>query len=185
MVIIIPPAQSSAQVAAAIAAASGDMPFVETVDGKVIPSATTVGANFLICYRVRVNKALTVATATWFVGTANGNLDVGLYTSDGSTLTLAASTGSTAAAGTNALQTANLDTSVPLVAATDYYIGLITDSATLALGRIAGLAVINNLDKIGIVKAVTYATDSGLPSSATLASLSTGILPTTWIRLRP
>lgn len=172
---------------AAIAAADDAFPFLETIDARLIPSAAVIAANTLVAFRLRSHPTVT-ATLTQvsiYIGTANGNVDVGLYASDGTTLTEVASTGSTATAGTNAVQTIPLASSVLPVLGQDYYALLISDSATLTLGRYVGVPGINLIDKVAVTKAVTYATDSGLPASATLASLTTGIGNTTWIRFRP
>ena len=168
-----------------IADASADYAFVETTDHRAVGGVTAVGQNFGIFFLVRPSKEITVSQASWFVGTANGNIDVGLYSSDGTTLTRVARTGSVAAAGASAIQTAALDAPATLLPGTDYYIALVTDSATLTLGRVLGTAAVNLLDKTGILKAVTFATLPGLPASSTIASLNQGATATSWIRLRP
>jgi hypothetical protein len=71
-----------------------------------------------------------------FIGTASGNVDVGIYSSDGTTLTRLVSSGSTAAAGASAVQTITV-ASAALVPSFSYYLAVAPDNATVTIGRVA------------------------------------------------
>src|SRR5690349_5631390 len=127
---------SSAEVTAAIAASIGgdQMDFIETCSPVGVSTATDA-ANQATFHRIRVSKSITVSQMTIFVATASGNIDLGIYQSDGTTLTRLASTGSTAVAGTNAIQTINLSASVTTQPGIDYYLACSRDNATAAIAR--------------------------------------------------
>lgn len=98
-------------------------------------SSGTQTANNIYLARMRVSGSRATTNAIIFVTTASGNVDVCVYTSDGTTLTRVASTGSVAIAGTNTLQTIPL--SVNWVFGVDYFVGVSIDNATASLFRVS------------------------------------------------
>lgn len=171
---------SRGQAQAAIDASIGgnQMPFVETCPYYAVASSTAPGANFLVCFRVRVAKPTPLSAITAYVATQNGNVDVGVYQSDGTTLTKIASSGSTAVGAAGAPQTIALTAGVSLQPGIDYYLAAIVDG-TASLGRAAALvaAAVGLVDKQAVTKAQTFP----LPATATLASLSSGLSSVFWL----
>lgn len=127
----------------------GQLPFLSEP-----PAASSTGvawptANAAVFARVRVGAPLRVTRMHTFIGAASGNVDLGLYRSDdgGTTLTRIASTGSTAASGTNAEQVIALTAAVTLVPGIDYYLAMAADNATVTVARqtiSSGMAVLGN-----------------------------------------
>lgn len=154
--------------------------FVETVPWNTVSVSGAPGANFLGCVWLTVLRELTVSQVKFYVATQNGNIDIGIYQSDGTTLTKIASTGSTAV-GAIGMQTIALTGSVTLDPANDYYLGFILDG-TGSLGRPASLvnAAVSLQEKMAVTKAQTFP----LPATTTLASLSSGIASIPWVRVK-
>lgn len=153
-------------------------PFVETIPFSVVSGNAAPGANFPAFYRKRVAKAITVSNITIYVATQVGNIDVGIYQSDGTTLTKIASSGSTAVGSASAKQVVALTASVSLVPGVDYYFAVVADN-TSSIGRTAALisTAIGAVDNMALTKALAFP----LPATSTLASLS-GIASIFWMR---
>lgn len=143
------------------------MPYVSTLGLEAGQTAATLTANQAYLVRVRVAKPLTISTLTFFVGTASGNVDAGIYQSDGTTLTRLAAAGSTAAAGASATQTLTLSAPVTLQPGIDYYIAFAADNATVTIAR---NSVVNSAIPFRGKRALQYATSFPLPASLVLAS---------------
>jgi hypothetical protein len=173
---------SAAEVQALIdASAGGDqMPWVETCPHWAVTTASGAGANFPLFYRVRVAKAIAVSSIAFYVATQNGNADVGIYQSNGTTLTKIASSGSTAVGVAVAVQSIALTAAVTLQPGVDYYLALSLDS-TASIGRAASMvsAPVAAADATALTKAAAFP----LPASTTLASLS-GVSNVYWLRAR-
>ena len=142
--------------------------FVQSFDSVGLLSSGATSANNGFLALVRVAKPIKVSTIKIFVGTASGNVDAGVYSSDGTTATRLASAGSTAAAGANAIQTLALSTPVTLQPGVDYYLAFAPDNATVAIGRASATGAVVALGN----RALTKATSFPLPASFTLASMA-------------
>lgn len=108
------------------------MPYVETIDGRFVNATGGVTAQQGYFMRLdRLSASLTVSALKVCNGTVvAGNVDLGIYRSDGSTLTLVASTGATALSGNDAIQTINLTAAYTLLPGIDYYFALVCSSAS-------------------------------------------------------
>ena len=155
------------------------MEFVETcqpADGSVGSATLTASTAYLI--RVRVARALTVSNIEIYVGgTSAGNVDAGIYSVDATytTWTRMASAGSTAMGTANAIQTLALSGSVTLQPGVDYYLAFVTDSATAALLRNAGVGAVVCAHNRAVQKPSTFP----LPASLTSVARSSGTVP--WV----
>jgi hypothetical protein len=132
-------------------------PFITTMDIEA-----NIGA---YCARSRVQPALSVTKLSVFIGTASGNVDVGIYSSDGTTLTRLVSSGSTAAAGASAVQTITV-ASAALVPSFSYYLAVAPDNAIVTIGRVAITSAISALGK----RVQAFTSGFPLPSTLTLSS---------------
>lgn len=95
-------------------------------------SAAWPSANRALLYPVSLDAPFTAARMFWVNGgTVSGNVDAGLYDASGHRL---GSTGSTAQAGTSALQSAALTASVGLAPGT-YYLALAVNNTTATFYR--------------------------------------------------
>lgn len=149
-------------------------PYDMTFDDTETPAwaVNTLAANTVYLKRLpRIAVPKTITQIEYWVGTANGNVDAGYYTStDGSTFTRVASAGSTAAAGSGEWQALVLTAPLTRVPRVDYWIAFGTDSASLTTGR---LSLVNNTIPGKGSRALTKAAwSSGLPAS--LSSMTTG-----------
>ena len=125
----------------------GQLPYVSTLSFDAATGVSTFAANTVVVTRFRVFAPISVNQATVFIGTASGNIDIGVWRSNETTLTLLTSTGSTAAAGTNATQTIALLSAVTLLPGIDYYAGCVPNNATVTFGRAAVNAAFSTLGK--------------------------------------
>lgn len=153
-------------------AAGGDqMDFIETYNATTASTAGAVVANDANFQRVRVAKPIAVTTMAYLVGTASGNVDLGIYDSSdgGTTLTRLASTGSTAASGSTAIQAIALTASLVLVPGKDYWLAFAADNATITAVRVGPTAAYIARKQRSFLKA------SSFPLPASVASLSGGI----------
>jgi len=140
---------SRAQVDTTVAAAQAlEQPdFVIAGAGVGLPPPTvsngsTLAGRMFINY-ARVGRAVPVTKMTYIIGTAAGNVDMGIYTGNaGRTLfTLVASSGSVVAAvGGGGYQTVTLSAPFTLQPGVDYWFALWTSSASLTLARGAGFS---------------------------------------------
>lgn len=146
----------------------GQMPFVQTRSVDGLSAATFPSANAVVFVRVRVSRSLVISTMRTFIGTASGNIDIGVYQSDGTTLTRLSSTGSTPASGTNAIQAIALASPVTPSPGIDYYFAVAADNTTVTLARSAGTTVISAIG----AQVMTLAASFPLPSTIALGSAS-------------
>ena len=152
--------------------AGAQMPWVESAPA-LVATAGAHGANEAYLYMVRVSAPLTVTQMTYYVGTASGYVDMGVYRSDGTTATRLSSTGSTTANGTNTVQTIALTSSVTLVPGTAYYLAIAFDNGTVTSGRInTASANFGNATTIRR-RVLKYNTSFPLPATFTIASALT------------
>jgi hypothetical protein len=154
---------------------------IESMPVYVATGAFTPVANQAYLSSFRVGKTLTISTLSIFVAVSSGNVDLGIYRSDGTTLTKIASTGSTVVAGTAAWQTIALTASVVLVPGYRYYLAAeFSVGATISVHRSQINATVAELDK----RAVSIAVGSfPLPATITLASTAGTSSPVTMVGL--
>jgi len=128
---------------------------------------STVGANTILYLPLRLPFAYPLKRVFVANGsTANGNWDVALLSPDGGRL---CSAGSTAQAGTNALQYASIDMLIPPGA---YYLALGLSSATGTVFRSTGLTT-NRTRLLGVLQQATFP----IPAAATFAAAAQGFWP--------
>lgn len=159
--------------------AGQQMPWVETIPSYLIVVPATAVANQVYATRVRVGRAVTVTTMTIYVGTASGNVDLGIYTSadNGVTLTRVGSTGSTAVAGASANQTISLTTPVTLLPGVDYYLAAAVDNGVASFGQFqTTVAPATALGNLTLTKTASF------PLPASLATLTAGATTLRWVR---
>lgn len=124
-------------------------------------------ANRAILLPVRVGGYFTIRRGAWENGTVSGNVDCGVYTSEGK---LVASTGSVAQAGVGAWQSAAITpTTIP---PGWYYIALALDNATGQIAR--SQFTINAARQIGCCDLTS---GFPLPASATRAPVGSSYWP--------
>lgn len=146
----------------------GEQPnWVEPIDGRYATGVGVGVANMVFLTWFRVAKPVTVQRCTISVSVQSGNLDVGLYASDGTNLTRLGSSGSTACAAPGA-QTITLGSTITLVPGIDYYAAIAPDNATASFGRISGVAVPASTN----TKSMQKATSFPLPASLAISGLS-------------
>lgn len=90
--------------------------------------------------RMRVDAPFKVTNLSYMVGTASGNINLGVYVANAAldAFTLVASTASTAAAGASAIQTIALSAPYWLVPGVDYYFAFQADNNTITVYRTSG-----------------------------------------------
>jgi hypothetical protein len=145
---------------------SGRIPIVEPNEHAHMTAAVaTTTQNAVFLYRFRVSQPLKLTKAAFCVGAANGNVDMGIYTSaDLVNFTRVASAGSTAAAGTNTTQGLTFTAPYVVVPGVDYFLAFATDSATITVAQaIAPLSAPAEYTKRGLRKLAAWS--SGLPAS--------------------
>ena len=189
--VITPPARSSAQEAAAIATASPQ--FTDVIEpvvnrrnaGAITTAAITAGD--VVLYRFRVSRAITIATASvWIGGTAAGSIALGVYTYDGANFIKVVSTPSTLASGTNALQTIAFSSPATLALATgtDYWAAIGGDASTGTLTLLRATSTVGSaiglLTQDAVRKASAYS--SGLPTQITGIAGTSNLF---WIAFTP
>lgn len=130
-------------------------------------SAGYPAANLAIFVPVRISQPRTYVSAWWLNGaTAAGNVDVGLYTMSGTTLTRVAASTAEAQSGVSAMQVAATFPSTT-VGPGLYYLALSCTSATATFWKTAPQTTIAR--DLGVFQA---AASSPLPSTATAAAWS-------------
>ena len=147
------------------------------ISGGTTPaSAAWPAANDALFVPLYLNQQILVKRLYVVNGaTASGNMDVGLYTADGS---LIISSGSTSQSGTSAPQFFNIaDTTL---APGQYYMACSIDGTGGTVFR-ANLSVIRN-QELGVVKATTA---MPLPTTATFATVTSALLPLMGMEIAP
>lgn len=142
----------------------GQLPYIEPIPWPSFSAeAVYFTANFAVLVAVRVAAPVVISTIEYYVGTASGNVDVGIYTYDGSTFTRAASSGSTAASGTNAIQAINLTAPYALAPGVTYYFAIAADNITITMTRI----VPHSATTLAHARAVAKSSSFPLPATIT------------------
>lgn len=153
--------------------------WLETFDPRD-PSAAlaTLAANTAYLSLIRPSAPIRISSLVVEIGGASGNIDFGVFTStDASTFTLLASTGSTASAGTNALQTIALTSAVTLTPGISYWFSVAADNAIVTILRLGA-----NANHVAAIAAGSRSVAKGsLFPLATFSSPSTTAV-TPWIR---
>lgn len=137
----------------------------------------TQNAAYLVKFRLA--RAALISKIAIVVGTANGNVDVGIHSLSGSTYNLLGHSGATAAAGSNAIQELAMLANIALSPGVDYWASLTSDGATLTILRQSmGAAVAGAYASDLLLKTSHYS--SGLQS--TLSSPANGSIAP-WLAL--
>lgn len=136
-------------------------------------AATSVGAwptaNAAIFIPFRVGQPITIVKITWQNGaTASGNVDVGIYDSEGNRLV---SSGSTAQTGTAALQT--VDISDVTLNNGLYYMAMVMDNTTGTVRRTISIPAVW-AQALGVY---SQAAAFALPSTAAFAGTTLAFVP--------
>ena len=135
----------------------------------ITTSSVWPAANLAMFFPVSLESPVAVKRFWWENGaTAAGNVDMGLYTRDGTRLT---STGSTAQSGTSVLQSA--DVTDVIVAPGLYYIAIALDDGTATLGG----NTFANAAHGKIVGLAEQTTAFALPAVATFATWTRTVWP--------
>lgn len=121
-------------------------------------------ANNATLTKVRVSRPVLVSSIVVGIGTSSGNIDAGIYDLVGTTWTRRASAGSTAAAGTNALQTLAMTAPVWLTPGKDWWIAVVADNTTITLARAAFPS------SIGLDSNQNFSKGSSFPLPATIVT---------------
>lgn len=143
---------------------------IESMPVFVATGAFTPVANQVYLSKFRVGKAITIHTLVIYVAAAAGNVDLGIYSSDGTTLTKVGSTGSTAVVGSGATQSIALQADTSLTPGVDYYLAAeFSTGTTISVHRSQINNLIGEIDK----RAVSVAGGAfPLPATIPLASTS-------------
>jgi hypothetical protein len=114
---------------------------IEPMDSRLFTAVSAVAANTAYLVWFRIDAPFTATAMEYICGAANGNVDLGIFSSpDFATFTLLGSTGATAASGSNTTQSINLTGSVVLLPGVDYYASLSGVSASLTVGKFSGFS---------------------------------------------
>lgn len=128
-------------------------PYAESIPAWAAVGASSVqNANNVVIQRMpRLIDPLPVAKVRLYVIATSGNLDVGVYTFDGTTWTLQSSSGSTAVGSATTVQTVSMLTTYVVQPGVDWYIGLSADNTTATFQRTAaGVAAIFAAGPVGL-----------------------------------
>ncbi len=131
-------------------------------------SAAFPGDNSALFFPFYISKPITALNLMWINGTlVKGNIDVGIYTEDGTRLV---STGSTAVSGTAAIQSVPI--SLELGPGVFYFaVAMDTSTGTLYRGTVPNLEVLCAVDGANMPGAFP------LPATATLSQLNSIYIP--------
>ena len=136
--------------------------------GLTVTSGQWPAAGTVLFMPFFLDAAVTVMKAWWYNGSAvAGNLDLGVYRPDGSRIV---SIGTTAQAGTTAVQTADIADTV--LGRGQYYLALVSDTAG-ASSLIAGVSAVSS----GGMQALGFLEQAGVT-----LPLSTGASPATFAK---
>ena len=137
-----------------------------------VTSSAAWTANLCMYIPLLTTSPILVSRFYWVNGaTVNGNTDVGIYSFDGATKII--STGATANAGTNAVQTVDV-TDTTLAANASYWLALGSDSGTQTYFLDTPTTLM--LEFIG-ARQQASGYSSGLPSTISLDVPSVAVLP--------
>lgn len=145
---------------------------IEPYPAVAFSSIGTVVQNAALMVKFRLSKPALISKIAIFVGTAAGNLDVGVHSLTGSTYNLLGHSGATAAAGTNAIQELTMLANIPLQPGVDYWATFASDSATVQIMRQSmGAAAAGGYSGAILTKTAHYS--SGLASTITTPATNT------------
>ena len=126
---------------------------IEPIDARAFVGGAAVSADGAYLVWFRVDFPFRATAMEYLCSTASGNVDLGIFsTADFSAFTLLGSTGATAAAGSNAMQSINLSAAVDLAPGIDYYAAIVGPSGSLQIGRIAPFAAAMGAGKLAYAK---------------------------------
>lgn len=144
------------------------------ISSSVAASATWISANRAVYIAFRLYVPAVVTKIVCINGaTASGNMDVGIYTIDGTRIV---SKGSTAQSGTNALQT--LDITDTQLFPGSYLMAMVMDNATGTVFRKGTNSIL--MKTMGCYQ---QATAFPLPATATFATLTGSFIPILGLRI--
>lgn len=147
-----------------VATGNWDFDNSESMPSAIVSgTAAALTANQAYVAKVRFSKPLRLTGVKYGVASASGNVDVGLYTlnANGTDLDRQASSGSTAVAGTNAIQTVNFTSAVNVIPGRDYWLAIAIDNAVATVSR----GAINSIITLDEIRYGVKATSFPLPSS--------------------
>lgn len=136
-----------------------------------VVASTLGGANVAHLQRFRVARSITISKLGVYIGaTSAGNVDAGIYTSDGTTWTRIAANGGTPAGTASTMQELSLTATVTLVPGIDYWAAFVGSDGTLTVGRVnASLGNWSGHGNRVISKASSYPLPSTITSPAKAA----------------
>lgn len=148
--------------------------FGAPIHPALFSAAAAAAASSVYMIRHRVSAPFTVTSVRVYCNAAaSGNFTAGIYTSDGTTWTRAATSAESAATATT-LHTATLSAPYVLVPGVDYWLAMGSDSATPTWARLAGVnAAMLAVANVALVKGAVYS--AGLPATITTPTGSTYI----------
>lgn len=120
--------------------------------GLASPTANVAYATF---YLPPVDDVITGIEI--YVGTASGNVNVALLTSDGTNFTKVASSGSTLVVGSSAKQRVPFTSTYRLTKNVPVWMTLAFDNSTVTVIRLAGTAFSNAVDLLAMTKSTNFA----------------------------
>lgn len=152
------------QVSAGFALDNPESMLAELVSG----TAASPVANQAYFARVRFPKQMLITAMKYGCASASGNVDMGIYDSadGGANLNRLASTGSTACAGTNAIQQVNLTASLMVYPGKDYWLAIAFDNATVTVARNSINSFVTLSENYRGIKATSF------PLPTTIATLT-------------
>lgn len=162
--------------------------YVENIPiDQVTLSAVQGGGSIFIAPLPILSVPLVAAVARVYVGITGDNLDIGVYSSDGTTLTLITSTGSTAVGASTTIQSVNLLAPFTLQPGVSYFTGFGVSATTGSIG--IGAAMSNVVISAAGPVAEYGRKASGFPIATNATSIAHSALTTItqvfWVRLSP
>ena len=146
--------------------------FGETFHPPNGQSLASPGAGYLIFARVLDDRPLSITGLTISVGATGGNVNLSVWSSDGTTLTRLGTTGSVAVGAANAAMTISLGGSVAQPSApTTLYYAVIGDSATPTLHVAFGITAALAVDKRSFYTATSVSVTT-LPATILLSTVA-------------
>lgn len=151
----------------------GQFDFVECPPGGIGTAAASTTANMLYGGRVMVHRPLTVDQMHYVCNVSSGNVELAIYTYDGTTWTKVATTGAVASSGgSSAITTVALTAPYTLQPFVVYYLTIAADNGTITIARTSTHLGIN-LKNRGILRVTSYP----LPASFTTIAAAAGVEP--------
>lgn len=169
---------------AIMAALVDPFPYDETIPVYAATADATMGTNTLVLVEApRRMTALTVGHIDLYVATSSGNLDVGVYSFDGTTWTLLTSSGSTAAGDATSRQTVTLLDEATRQPGERWFYGFAGDNGTLTIRRTpTNVAAVTSTDQSAVIKTSSFPLATNAASFTTAAVTGALILP--WLRAK-